>query len=87
MKVVINRCYGGYGLSKAAQDYLGVDSAYAYDDDRSNPNLVKCVEELGSAAASTYASLKVIEIPDDVNWKIESYDGLESIHEVHRSWA
>ena len=87
MKVVINRCYGGYELSKAAQGYLGVDSPYAYDDDRSNPTLVKCVEELGSAAGGPYASLKIVEIPNNVDWELENYDGVESIHEVHRSWS
>ena len=27
------------------------------------------------------------EIPDDVEWEIDDYDGIETIHEVHRSWS
>ena len=29
---------------------------------------------------------KIIEIPDDIEWEIDNYDGIESIHEKHRSW-
>lgn len=88
MKIVINRCYGGYSLSKEAQAFLGVDSAYAFDDDRANPKLVECVETLGSVLASNgLASLKVVEIPDDVEWEIENYDGVECVSEKHRRWS
>ncbi|CAK0757599.1 hypothetical protein CCP1ISM_7520003 [Azospirillaceae bacterium] len=30
--------------------------------------------------------MEVIEIPDGVDWTIDDYDGVESIHEKHRSW-
>ena len=33
-----------------------------------------------------YAELKIVEVPDDVVWEIDEYDGLESISEVHRRW-
>ena len=87
MKVVISKRYGGYRLSKAAQDYLNTNNPYAYSDDRSNPHLVKCVEELGVLADGPYASLKIVEIPDDIGWEIENYAGIETIHEVRRSWS
>jgi hypothetical protein len=32
------------------------------------------------------AELKVVESPDDVEWEIEEYDGIEWIAEVHRTW-
>ena len=32
------------------------------------------------------ASLEIVQIPDDVEYEIDEYDGSESIHEVHRSW-
>jgi len=34
----------------------------------------------------TYSDLKVVEIPDGVNWYIEEYDGLEHVAERHRTW-
>jgi len=27
-----------------------------------------------------------VEVPDDVVWTIENYDGMETIHEKHRTW-
>lgn len=93
MKVVINRCYGGYSLSQEAYEYLGLewtndwaDCGYAYKDDRTNPDLVACVESLGEKANGAFAKLRVVEIPDDVEWEIEEYDGSEWIAEKHRVW-
>jgi hypothetical protein len=37
-------------------------------------------------AGITHARLKIIEIPDDIEWHIEEYDGLEHIDENHRTW-
>lgn len=90
MKVVINKCFGGFGLSKEAYKFLNIPwngYGFAFDEDRSNPALVKCVEELGEAASGLYSSLKVVEIPDDVKWEIAEYDGLESVVEKHRKWG
>jgi hypothetical protein len=90
MKVVINKCYGGFGLSKEAYEYLGLDwdgYGYKYDDNRTDPKLVECVETLGDIASGSLAELKVVEIPDDVKWEIDDYDGVETIHEVHRVWG
>ena len=54
--------------------------------DRTDPKLVQVVEELGSAASGGWAELKVIEIPDGIEWEILSNDGFETVHEKHRSW-
>ncbi len=56
------------------------------DDDRTNPLLIQVIKELGEAASGQCASLKIVEIPDGVDWEIDEYDGNESIHEKHRSW-
>jgi hypothetical protein len=57
-------------------------------DDRSDPYLVGMVEELGSKAASgSCAKLKVVEIPDGIEWEISEYDGNESVEEKHQSWS
>lgn len=90
MKVVINGCYGGYSLSDEALTYLGIPggSRYSYEDDRTNPKLVECVEKLGEAASHGLgSSLYVVEVPDDVKWIITDYDGVEQVEEVHRVWS
>jgi hypothetical protein len=56
------------------------------DLDRDDPVLVQVVRELGKAVNSRFSDLKVIEIPADVEWQIEEYDGREWIAEKHRTW-
>ncbi len=146
MKLVINKCFGGFGLSpkaiarlaelrgKTAYFFIGgtggeprrqvpmekLNSAFwmAYytptpanykewnglsdeqraairaesvedcrdHDKRTDPDLIRVVEELGIAANGDCAQLGVVEIPDGVDWTIDEYDGVESVHEKHRSW-
>lgn len=57
-----------------------------YDIPRNDPALVRVVEELGESAGDRYSLLKVVEIPDNVEWQIEEYDGMEHVAEVHRTW-
>jgi hypothetical protein len=90
MKVVINRCFGGYSLSRKAYKALGLEwdgYGYACIDDRTNKKLVGVVEKLGSAANGRSAMLKVVDVPGDVTWTIDCYDGLETVHEVARVWG
>ena len=54
---------------------------------RTDPTMIQVVEELGDKANGRCAELKVIEIPDGVDYTIEEYDGMEHIAEVHRTWA
>jgi len=56
-------------------------------NDRTDPVLIRVVEELGISANGSCASLKVIEIPDGTDWEIDEYDGSESVHEKHESWS
>jgi hypothetical protein len=55
--------------------------------DRDHPALIQTIEELGLKANGDCAYLKIVEIPDDVEWTIESYDGNEWVAEVHRTWS
>ena len=91
MKVVINNCWGGFGLSDAAlkryNELANADLLYPYDIERNDPILVQVVEEMGEDANGDYSELKIVEIPDDVSWHIHEYDGMESIHENHMSWS
>ena len=56
-------------------------------ENRADPLLVEVVEALGEEANGSHATLKVIEIPDDIEWDIQEYDGLEWVAEKHRTWA
>ena len=93
MKVVINGCFGGFGLSDAAlEEYKGRRDItdpdfYYYDIPRDCPVLVSMVEEQGTAINGAFSDLKVVEIHDDVNWYIGEYDGLEHVAERHRTWS
>ena len=54
---------------------------------RDDPYLVQVVEELGARANGRHAELKVVEIPADVDWEIDEYDGSEWVSEKHRRWS
>lgn len=63
--------------------------SYTFSDrdlDRDDPVLVQVVRELGDAASGKHATLKIVEIPADVDWIIDEYDGLEWVAEKHRTW-
>lgn len=142
MKVVINKCFGGFSLSeKAIRRYAEImgktiyfenyekypdmkelgtfwlvppeqrpkpienwinaplEDRQAYNKaheeltigtrefDRHDGILVQVVEELGDEANGRYAKLEVIEIPDNVDYEISEYDGMEHIAEKHRTWG
>jgi len=92
MKIVINKCWGGFGLSQAGEQELGrrlglvEDSFYADDIKRNNPDLVEMIEENASLYSGDHAQLYVVEVPDDVEWYIHDYDGIEHVAEKHRIW-
>jgi hypothetical protein len=92
-KVVINTRFGGFSLSNEARsmyrDRKGLADAdfSMYEIPRDDADLVAVVEQLGKKADGDYARLKVVEIPADVKWQIEEYDGSEHIAEVHRTWS
>lgn len=89
-KIVINTCFGGFGLSKKALKRYNEVAKYPVDYDweihRDDPALVQVVEELGDKVKGKYSSLKVVEIPDNIEWYIHDYDGKETVHEKHKSW-
>jgi hypothetical protein len=56
------------------------------DIPRNDPALVQTVEELGKQAMDKYACLKVVDIPEGIDWVIEEYDGKEWVAEAHQTW-
>jgi len=126
MKVVINTCYGGFGLSQAALQWLIDNKGWTVEDInteeewentkadivnlktkerewlgplttnrtddyadsfRIDADVVAVVEALGKTADGKHAELKVVEIPDGIEWDIKEYDGIEWIAEKHRTWG
>jgi hypothetical protein len=115
LNVVINECFGGFGLSKEAilryseikglnlivvsddgiikgrfWDYYytnGIveDSNYFDVDDipRDDPALIQVIKELGETANGDFAELKIVEVPDGVDWSIDKYDGMECVCKSH----
>jgi len=53
---------------------------------RDDEKLVQVVEKLGAEANGHCAELKIVEIPNDVQWEIEKVDGAEHVSEAHRTW-
>ena len=49
------------------------------DIPRNDPALAKVVEELGERASGRFAQLKIVEIPDGQLYRIDEYDGAESV--------
>lgn len=62
------------------------DYWYSGDLERDDPVLIAVVKELGEKANGHYANLQIVDVPDDVKWQIEEYDGLEWVAEAHRTW-
>lgn len=109
-KIVINDCYGGFGLTDEALrlyfefkgiEFTAEETGYElvpfvyyvdgkpfnpYMIERDDPALVQIVENMGRKACEKNSSLKILEIPDDVEWVIKEYDGNEHVAEKHRTW-
>ena len=58
--------------------------------DRSIPRdcetLVQIVQELGKKADGDFSELRIVEVPEEVEWQIDEYDGQEWVAEKHRTW-
>ena len=88
MELVINKCYGGFGLSKKAKEMYkerkGITDKNFYDGriTRIDKDLVAIVKELGEEANGKYASLEIVNIPDDddIQYAISDYDGIETVY-------
>ncbi len=137
MKVILNKCYGGFGVSQEAYElyakkkgielfayklecendkpiYRKTDTGssifthvftkdfgdcielsddnsekyYLYLDrsHREDPVLIEVVEELGDRASGRFSELVVVDIPDDMEYEIDEYDGVEMLHQKVEKW-
>ena len=131
MKIILNKCFGGFDVSKEAymlyakkkglelyqyasdfvnfkkciykktndetvfKNYFIKDMGdnveisnedyekyclYLNDGHREDPILIEVVEELRNKASGRFGALKVVEIPDNSFYKIDEYDGIETIY-------
>ena len=84
-KVAINTCYGGFRLSEKAKkrykEISGKEVPWDYWDaiPRHDPALIQTIEELGEDANRYDNSIVIEEIPGN-RYRIEEYDGMETIH-------
>lgn len=90
-KIAYNACWGGFGLSEEAsrrlveldpETYEELDPDWGglpYDADRSEPNLIKVIEDMGDRANGRHANLQIANIPDGIPWTISEYDGSETV--------
>jgi hypothetical protein len=91
-KVVINTCHGGFGLSAAAEskykELAGITDPIFFSRSipRDDAHLIAVVELMGTDADNRFSELKIVDVPDDVNWYVEEYDGKEWVAERHRTW-
>lgn len=80
MKIVLNKCFGGFGLSQAATDLLPTDVQWSEYANRTDVRLIEVVELLGPGANGRHADLSIIIVPEEAtDWTIEDYDGIETI--------
>jgi len=74
----------GSGICKPF--YEGSEGTFCYDIARNDSLLIQVIKELHADASGDCAELKIIEIPNGVDWVVEEYDGLEWIAEKHQMW-
>lgn len=90
MKILINKCFGGFEFSdEFIEEYTKRTgtSFYCIKEYRTANDIIELFEEMGSERSSGELSeLEIVEIPDDVEWEVHDYDGNEWIAEVHRTW-
>lgn len=136
-KVILNKCYGGFDVSKEAymlyakkkgltlylyesefinkkfiykkinnddsifRHYFTKDMGdnieinnedyekyclYLRDEHREDPILIEVIEELGEKTNGRFGNLKIVEIPDDLDYVIDEYDGIETLHQRVQEW-
>jgi len=67
------------GMTKIDNDFYHKYYLYGPYIERTDPVLVEVVEELGDKANGMCAKLYIVELPKGTLYRIDEYDGLESI--------
>lgn len=95
-EIVYNGSYGGFYLSDEAVDRLRElkgdrnfnANRYYEDDHRTDPDLIQVVHELGSKVngLNGISDLRTKEIKKGEIYRIDKYDGLETIVTAYDDW-
>lgn len=89
MKILLNKCYGGFGFNYMDERLLDDISNVTEKDVswdslafRTNKDVIKIIEEYtkkGFNINSDYSDIKVFELPDGItDFAIQDYDGFET---------
>ena len=64
----------------------GIVYSLNYHDNfiRTNKDIIKIVKSLGSKSNGKFCDIRIIEIPDDLEFYIDSSGTGEEVHEIHR---
>lgn len=63
------------------------DKAFCQGIKRDDPLLIQVIEKIGAIESSgPHCQLKIVEIPDDVDWHVAGHGGKEYIREKGRQW-
>jgi len=83
IEVVLNKCYGGFGLSEKAlklyEHYSGKTNVYDCNIPRHSEHLVRVVKELSDEANGDCAQLSIETITPDSPYIIYEHDGKERL--------
>jgi hypothetical protein len=88
MKVLLNKCYGGYSFSEEFVKHLIFndivpDYSNYYCIERHDQKVIEEAIKFGlDNAGGMFSQLEVREVPDGANYSIHEYDGMESINDI-----
>lgn len=79
------QCLGlGKDIRSNREDHKNM--LYLNSDYREDATLIEVVEELGKNASGNFGDLVVVEIPADMEYVIDDYDGMETLHQKVQEW-
>lgn len=85
-KLGLTILYSTVDLGKEIEEIPKENYWYYGNLERTDEDMIAVIEELGDEASGACGAVYIVEIPDGVSWEIDEYDGIETIHEVHRKW-
>lgn len=93
MKIVINTQYGGFCVKDCMKKHFPelrwefegqISWNRSHESLRTSQIIIDAIES--GQDVGDNCKLKVVEIPDGIEYTIEEYDGVEWIAEKHRTW-